>query len=1393
LGWHLTRRRSPISLSAVKVTDNGKPTPKSDTAEVEIRLIDVNEAPKFYHSEGKNTFIRLIEENGLRKNELKMVGVEGWDNGNDRSVAPLDGFGGSAIPLSDNGDEFIIMALPPFFKNSGVSLLVGAQPVKHTAGNLEFEITSNAIVYVAVNPKYSSCPTSTCNTCSLKCPLGDSWISSGMYLKVESRGTLSGFLIYSKQFLSTEVVAVDLDATYGVTESVIIVFVGPYMESNSSECQMKLGVREGELLLPLSSMSSNIAGTVFPSQRYGGWKLGGASGTSLLATGQNYYQIDLLSEYSVSGAEHTIKKDRGVAKFKVATSLNGKSFKFIKNHFGETAIFSTTFGVESTPTNFYRARQSRYVRIYPVQCLQSCEFDFEIIGGAVEQCQDIMGKSLDGGELVVIDNDGLTNPEWSHLSYTILAGDIGGAFCFPDANKGTLNVCNPLGLNYEKRSRVVLTVQVSDNGSPILKDTTSVTILVADLNEAPVFLSTDREVNENSVEGSTVGEPVTAIDVDEGDQSTLHYTIQNSTGSPNFMIDEKRGQIYVSATGAEEGALNFERISNYTLKIKVRDYMGLSDVGEVFVIVRDVNEKPIVPDTSRMVNESSKVGDIVGDPILAFDIDSGMNGVPAFEIIEQQKCSIVDSGSCSELKFTLFAINPVTGQISVLSMLHEDERHALNFEKNEYFKITVKAEDIGLLSSSGVVTIHMLDINEAPEFHALNSPNQDLFENMTSSMTITNDAGIKEMVRGARVSENSLEGTSVGWVVADPVDQDKLLFYKIAGGDSFGIFAISNEGHVRVNKESIDFEFNNRFVLVVHAMDIEGLSAAVEFIILVDDVNEAPVYRSDFSGQIVENSASGSPIGVPVLAFDEDEITRTTAIDFWANIKQSKCMMQWGKIPFLRASSKSEISLDLKDPLAKGWVQDIAEKIVIKDSSNVYVPEDASAPSNSIFRNTNHNFGCYFLDMEYFTEVEKRVSTKSDTESLHYCEDSARLAQSSFFAFGMREKCFLAKNASSIKCSGPESCKFTKGVANTCSMGTGGLDSVNIYKTEDGTRVSRTCTEMQTQRSTATSRIYTIQPDKMDKSVQSLCDTKTDNGGWTLIGYALDGVIGGPLWKKSGEISVNSPMESWVVGGALDIIRESTEVAISWSEESHDFDGISSFQNSVKFNIPFPTRQTLEPTINTYDCTSSKYVEVNVTCIQGNCDMPNRMFTRSTSLGTAGGRAYGLVAPKGNKCDSDPDNFDATIQISLYGEGGSGGVRGLTGKMIDRKFLAIWTRGESVKTDDVFKRVAGKGECAFYHGGGSQRVSLSGADAVLLPVRDNMALFHDKAHPYVTNIPESLKGGSALVVSHNSIKKGVSLTVKHSLPGVLYIAFDSSGSYERSGGFENLGSTMAMG
>ena len=271
-------------------------------------------------------------------------------------------------------------------------------------------------------------------------------------------------------------------------------------------------------------------------------------------------------------------------------------------------------------------------------------------------------------------------------TFAITAGNTAGAFAIDPAT-GAITVANSAGLDFETTPSFSLTVQVTDNGSPVLSGTATVTINLTDISEPPVINPATFTVAENSPNGTAVG-TVTFTDSDAG-QTHLFSILGGNTGGA-FAIDPSTGAITV----ANSAALDFETTPAFSLTVQVTDSGSQSGTATITINVSDVNEAPVVNPATFAINENSPNGTTVGT-VTFLDSDTG-----------QTHTFAITAGNTGGA----FAINPSTGVITVATM------SVLNFEVNPTFTLTVQVTDNGTpaLSGTATITINLNDVPEAP-------------------------------------------------------------------------------------------------------------------------------------------------------------------------------------------------------------------------------------------------------------------------------------------------------------------------------------------------------------------------------------------------------------------------------------------------------------------------------------------------------------------------------------------------------------------------------------------------------------------------------------------------------------------------------------------------------
>ncbi|KAA0172978.1 hypothetical protein FNF27_05469 [Cafeteria roenbergensis] len=419
--------------------------------------------------------------------------------------------------------------------------------------------------------------------------------------------------------------------------------------------------------------------------------------------------------------------------------------------------------------------------------------------------------------------------------------------------------------------------------------TKTVVVSVTDANERPVIADAERQVEENSPVNTPVGDILPASDQDAG--QTLSFAITSGNDDGMFKIDGCSGQVKVA-----RAALDFETTKEYSLQVTVTDDGGvvpgparLSASAVLTIRIVDVNEPPSLKDSAATVDENSAVGTAVGSALRGEDVDAG--SVLSYAIA---------SGNVGQV----LALDSSSGVLSV-------QRAAIDFETTAKYVLNVTVTDNGKpsgppLSSWGIVTVTVRDINEAPVIEdqqrsvnenslagqlvgsLLAASDVDAGNSLTFAIVGGQDAaaflvspvGQLTVATGARStsrpgassssrSESQTLTRSAPSSRARDVDADDVLSYAIVSQSPGSFFRmLSADGAVEVRQAGIDFETSAKHSLLVRVTDKAGLSAESQLHISVADVNEAPVI-ADQRRSVPENSPSTS-CGLPLVATDVD-------------------------------------------------------------------------------------------------------------------------------------------------------------------------------------------------------------------------------------------------------------------------------------------------------------------------------------------------------------------------------------------------------------------------------------------------------------------------------------------------------------------------------------------
>ncbi|KAB1280849.1 Protocadherin beta-16 [Camelus dromedarius] len=247
-------------------------------------------------------------------------------------------------------------------------------------------------------------------------------------------------------------------------------------------------------------------------------------------------------------------------------------------------------------------------------------------------------------------------------------------------------------LDREKQQELSLILTALDGGSPPRSGTTTIHIVILDINDnAPQFSQAiyETQAPENSPVGSLIAK-VSAADVDSGVNADISYSFFDASEDirTTFHINPISGEIVLRVL------LDYELVKSYKINIQAIDGGGLSARCTVLVEVLDTNDNPpelIMSSLSNCVAENSP------ETVLAVfrikDRDSGENG--------KMICFIQDN--------LPFLLKPSLENFYILMT-----EGALDRESQAEYNITITVTDMGTprLKTEHNITVLVSDVND---------------------------------------------------------------------------------------------------------------------------------------------------------------------------------------------------------------------------------------------------------------------------------------------------------------------------------------------------------------------------------------------------------------------------------------------------------------------------------------------------------------------------------------------------------------------------------------------------------------------------------------------------------------------------------------------------------
>ena len=420
------------------------------------------------------------------------------------------------------------------------------------------------------------------------------------------------------------------------------------------------------------------------------------------------------------------------------------------------------------------------------------------------------------------------DPERDRLTYS-LSGIDAAAFTI-DSSTGQLRTLEDL--DFEGQSSYTVTVEVHDgkgaldSASTTVDATQAVTITIENVEEPGTVTLTTLSQN---IQARVA---VTAVLDDDDNPPNVSWQWSRSANGRTLWVN-----IAGATSATYTPTLEEDRGHYIRAKASYSDGHGPDKTAQaVSPRVGDpppVNSAPAFPASEngqREAPEGAAVGDPIGEPVAATDVnagDSSVNDPIAYSL------SGTDAAS--------FEIDPGSGQIRLASGVQ------LDYERKRTYRLTVRVtdgrdqtgdDDMDAIDDTINVTITVTDVNEAPGLSGDNAPSYQ--ENSNSAV--------------ATYSASDPERDTITWTVDNDID-----------------FWISQRGQLYFRNPP-SYEDRTNYQVTVVATDEDGLSDSIAVTVTVTDAEEAgSVAMSPPRGWVDQQTLFSA-----VLTDDDGQIVGTT-------------------------------------------------------------------------------------------------------------------------------------------------------------------------------------------------------------------------------------------------------------------------------------------------------------------------------------------------------------------------------------------------------------------------------------------------------------------------------------------------------------------------------------
>jgi len=498
--------------------------------------------------------------------------------------------------------------------------------------------------------------------------------------------------------------------------------------------------------------------------------------------------------------------------------------------------------------------------------------------------------------------------------------------------------------------------------------TTTVTLIVASNNTSPTLSDSTLNVDENSLNATSVG-TVTGADVD-GD--FLIYSITAGNDSNLFVIDSDSGEIIVN------GSLNHEDVDQFILTVQVSDFVNMA-TATITIDINDINDAPTISGTPAASvaqdvaylftpTATDDDGDLVTFIITnqpawsTFDTATGsISGTPDNGDVGDYTGIVITASSQGSLTddldiFTISVTNVNDAPVANDDTTSTDEDTDIVIDVLTNDTDADVGDTLTITGLSSVVNGMAVILNDQVTF----TPTANV--NGTGSFTYTMSDGVISDNANVTITINSINDLPViSGSPATLVDQDVAYFFIPTASDGDGdtlTFSISGQpswasfssvtGALTGTPENSDIgDYTNIIISVSDASATESLEA---FTITVANLNDAPVAVDD-SGTTDEDVQ----IIIDVLDNDSDlDAGDTLTITQVTSELNGTAVIENGQVTFVpddNFNGTASFSYDVSDGIAL----DSANVTITVNSIND-APVISGTPATSVLQDNVYSF-----------------------------------------------------------------------------------------------------------------------------------------------------------------------------------------------------------------------------------------------------------------------------------------------------------------------------------------------------------------------------------------------------------------------------------------------------